>query len=95
MAGNSKDALVDMTGGVGERVAMEDYRTPEQQKDLFRILKHSKENHSLMSASIAVCCYSFVKVSVSLECTSSPIPNPNPNSNPKMFCLIYNTFKIP
>lgn len=53
VAGNAKDALVDMTGGVGERVAMEDYRTPEKRKDLFRILKHSKENHSLMSASIA------------------------------------------
>ena len=53
-AGNAKDALVDMTGGVGERVALEDYRTEEKRKDLFRILRHSKENHSLMSASIVV-----------------------------------------
>ena len=55
MAGNAKDALVDMTGGVGERIDLADYNTPEKRKDLFRILKHSKENHSLMSASIAVC----------------------------------------
>lgn len=54
IAGNSKDALVDMTGGVGERLSLADYKTAEQKTDLFRILKHSKESHSLMSASIAV-----------------------------------------
>ncbi|XP_052217041.1 calpain-5-like [Dreissena polymorpha] len=52
VAGNSKDALVDMTGGVGERLDLADFKTQEQRKDLFRILRHSKENHSLMSASI-------------------------------------------
>ena len=60
VAGNAKDALVDMTGGVGERLSLDDYKTPDQKTDLFRILKHSKENHSLMSASIAVSIGSFV-----------------------------------
>ncbi|KAK3578630.1 hypothetical protein CHS0354_002205 [Potamilus streckersoni] len=52
-AGNAKDALVDMTGGVGERVSMDEWKTEEQRTDLFRILKHSSENRSLISASIA------------------------------------------
>ena len=54
-AGNAKDALVDMTGGVGERITLAEYKTEDQRKDLFRILRHSKEDHSLMSASIQVC----------------------------------------
>lgn len=52
-SGNAKDALVDMTGGVGERISLDDYKTEAQNKELFRILKLSKENHSLMTASIA------------------------------------------
>ncbi|XP_052785082.1 calpain-5-like [Mya arenaria] len=50
--GYEKDALVDMTGGVGEDIHLTDYTTPEQMKDLFKILRQSKENHALMSASI-------------------------------------------
>ncbi|KAL4220104.1 Calpain-6 [Mactra antiquata] len=53
VGGNAKDALVDMTGGVGERVDLNDYQSAEQKKELFRILKQSKENHSLIGASIA------------------------------------------
>ena len=43
-----------MTGGAGERVALDEYRTEEKRKELFRILRDAKENHSLMSASIVV-----------------------------------------
>lgn len=56
VGGNAKDALVDMTGGVGERVDLTEYQSADQKKELFRILKQSKENHSLIGASIAVKC---------------------------------------
>ena len=46
--------MVDMTGGVGESIELEDYRTEELKKKLFKILKSSYEDRSLMSASIRV-----------------------------------------
>ncbi|KAH3806764.1 hypothetical protein DPMN_135090 [Dreissena polymorpha] len=51
--GHGKDALVDMTGGVGESLKLGDYSKPEQRKELFRILRTSKEKRALMSASIS------------------------------------------
>ena len=53
-AGKAKDGMVDMTGGVGESIELEDYRTEELKKKLFKILKSSYEDRSLMSASIRV-----------------------------------------
>ena len=55
-AGKAKDALVDMMGGVAEGVDLTEYKDKEQ-KDrdkLFKDMVESFENHSLMSASIAV-----------------------------------------
>lgn len=54
-AGKAKDGMVDMTGGVGESIELEDYRTEELKKKLFKILRSSYEDRSLMSASIRVC----------------------------------------
>ncbi|XP_045201213.2 calpain-5-like [Mercenaria mercenaria] len=50
--GFSVDALVDMTGGVGECLYMRNFETQEKRQELFRILKQSQENHSLMGSSI-------------------------------------------
>ncbi|KAH3848959.1 calpain-5-like [Dreissena polymorpha] len=50
--GSVKDALVDMTGGVGESLKIADYTTHEQRKELFRILQTSKAKNALMSAGI-------------------------------------------
>ncbi|XP_060079370.1 calpain-5-like [Ylistrum balloti] len=52
IAGKARDAMVDMTGGVGEGIELEDYRTEEDKKKLFKILRNSFDNRSLMSASI-------------------------------------------
>lgn len=51
-AGKAKDGMVDMTGGVGESLEVEDFRSEEQKKRLFKILRSSYEDKSLMSASI-------------------------------------------
>ena len=48
------DGLVDMTGGVGETIELEKFKSQSQREDLFRIIHHSKENHSLVSAAINV-----------------------------------------
>ncbi|XP_060083333.1 calpain-5-like [Ylistrum balloti] len=53
VAGLTRDALVDMSGGVGEQLDITDYKTEEEKMELFRILKQSYKNQSLMSASIA------------------------------------------
>lgn len=53
-AGKAKDGMVDMTGGVGESLEVEDFRSEEQKKRLFKILRSSYEDKSLMSASIRV-----------------------------------------
>ena len=53
--GQAKDAMVDMTGGVGEGLELKDYtKTPEDRLKLFKILRKSKEHHSLISAAIPV-----------------------------------------
>ena len=54
-AGKCRDALVDMMGGVGEGVEMEEYSKDEaKKKKLFEELEEAYENHSLMSASMSV-----------------------------------------
>ncbi|KAK3082918.1 hypothetical protein FSP39_009044 [Pinctada imbricata] len=51
--GQAKDAMVDMTGGVGEGFELADVcKSDEDKNKLFKILKKSKEHHSLISASI-------------------------------------------
>lgn len=54
VAGKAKDAMVDMTGGVAEGIEIKDYKNEEERKKLFKILRKSKENMSLISTSIAV-----------------------------------------
>lgn len=54
VAGKAKDAMVDMTGGVAEGIEIRDYKNEEERKKLFKILRKSKENMSLISTSIAV-----------------------------------------
>lgn len=54
VAGKAKDAMVDMTGGVAEGIEIKDYKNEEERKTLFKILRKSKENMSLISTSIAV-----------------------------------------
>lgn len=59
--GQAKDAMVDMTGGVGEALELRDYtKTEEDKLKLFKILRKCKEHHSLISAAIPVisknCC---------------------------------------
>lgn len=53
VAGKAKDAMVDMTGGVAEGIEIRDYKNEEERKKLFKILRKSKENMSLISTSIA------------------------------------------
>lgn len=53
VAGKAKDAMVDMTGGVAEGIEIKDYNSKEERKKLFKILRKSKEDKSLMSTSIA------------------------------------------
>ena len=55
VAGRPRDALVDITGGVGELLSLDTYKTEKQRMELFDILHESIEQRSLMSASIAVC----------------------------------------
>ncbi|KAJ8310637.1 hypothetical protein KUTeg_012502 [Tegillarca granosa] len=50
--GKARDAMVDMTGGVGEGIEIRDYRTQEEKMKLFKILNHAMDDRSLMSASI-------------------------------------------
>lgn len=53
--GQAKDAMVDMTGGVGEALELRDYtKTEEDKLKLFKILRKCKEHHSLISAAIPV-----------------------------------------
>lgn len=53
--GHARDALVNMTGGVGEDITMSDYTdSSEKKKKLFKILKSSIKDGSLISASISV-----------------------------------------
>jgi hypothetical protein len=49
--------MVDMTGGVAEGIEIKDYNAEEGRKKLFKILRKSKEDKSLMSTSIAVCVF--------------------------------------
>ncbi|XP_061194258.1 calpain-5-like [Saccostrea echinata] len=51
--GHAKDALVDMTGGVGEDITVSNYTESEEKKQkLFNILSSAISNRSLISASI-------------------------------------------
>ncbi|XP_014773741.1 calpain-5 isoform X1 [Octopus bimaculoides] len=50
--GKSRDAMVDMTGGVGESVRLSEYRSQEKKAELFKSLLYAYENKALMSASI-------------------------------------------
>lgn len=53
--GHARDALVNMTGGVGEDITMADYTDSGEKKEkLFKILKSSIKDGSLISASISV-----------------------------------------
>ncbi len=53
--GHAKEALTDMTGGVGESINLTEYRENPKQKDaLFDILEEASENHSMITASIKV-----------------------------------------
>lgn len=52
--GKARDAMVDMTGGVGEGIEIRDYRTQDEKMKLFKILNHAMDDRSLMSASITV-----------------------------------------
>ncbi|CAH1782218.1 unnamed protein product [Owenia fusiformis] len=52
--GRARDALVDMTGGVGELVELEEWTENDKKKqELFDNLDEAMENNSLVSASIA------------------------------------------
>ena len=54
--GRTRDALVDMVGGVGDMVDLDEYKKGDKDKKLklFNMLLESCEDFSLMSASIAV-----------------------------------------
>ena len=54
-AGNGKDALVDMLGGVGQSVDLKDHKDEEKTNKLFEVLLDAHENQSQMTASISVC----------------------------------------
>ena len=54
--GKSRDALVDMIGGVGEGVDLSQIRDDAEKKEkLFKEMEEAFENHSIMSVSIEVC----------------------------------------
>lgn len=50
--GKARDAMVDMTGGVGESISLNQYDTTESRQKLFDILYDAYENKALISASI-------------------------------------------
>lgn len=50
--GKARDALVDMTGGVGECFSLKDFTNETQRMELFDNLEEAMENTSLISASI-------------------------------------------
>ncbi|CAL1528622.1 unnamed protein product [Lymnaea stagnalis] len=50
-SGKSRDALVDLTGGIGEGLKMAEFRTVEGRSRLFQMLLEAKANLSLMCAS--------------------------------------------
>ncbi|KAK6963019.1 calpain-5, partial [Biomphalaria glabrata] len=52
VAGKARDAMVDMTGGIGEGLEMADFRTEQLKDRLFELLHQAKSNLSLMCASI-------------------------------------------
>ena len=52
--GHARDALVNMTGGVGEDISVADYTESEKRKKLFQILNSAIEDRALISASISV-----------------------------------------
>nr|XP_022342765.1 calpain-5-like [Crassostrea virginica] len=52
--GHARDALVNMTGGVGEDISVADYtESEEKRKKLFQILNSAIEDRALISASIS------------------------------------------
>ncbi|PVD18345.1 hypothetical protein C0Q70_20894 [Pomacea canaliculata] len=51
-AGKARDAMVDMTGGVGEGLEIADFRSQDQRMRLFSILYKAKANQSLMCSAI-------------------------------------------
>ncbi|KAK7090412.1 calpain-5-like [Littorina saxatilis] len=51
-AGKARDAMVDMTGGVGEGLEIADFRSQDQRMRLFTILHKAKGHDALMSAAI-------------------------------------------
>ena len=52
--GKARDAMVDMTGGVGESISLNQYESAESRQKLFEILHDAYENKALISASIMV-----------------------------------------
>lgn len=59
--GKARDAMVDMTGGVGESISLNQYDTTESRQKLFDILYDAYENKALISASIMVSAGNVVK----------------------------------
>lgn len=53
--------MVDMTGGVGESISLNQYDTTESRQKLFDILYDAYENKALISASIMVSAGNVVK----------------------------------
>ncbi|CAG5128776.1 unnamed protein product, partial [Candidula unifasciata] len=51
-AGKARDAMVDMTGGVGEGLEVAEFRTEQSKDKLFEILHKAKSKMSLMCANI-------------------------------------------
>ena len=63
--GHARDALVNMTGGVGEDISVADYtESEEKRKKLFQILNSAIEDRALISASISVKNCHTVKLSI-------------------------------
>lgn len=51
-AGKARDAMVDMTGGVGEGLEVAEFQSQDQRMRLFNILHKAKSNDALMCAAI-------------------------------------------
>ncbi|XP_048247268.1 calpain-5-like [Haliotis rufescens] len=65
-AGKARDAMVDMTGGVGEGLDVSDYRSEDKRMRLFDILLKAMDHRSLMSASIVAKSAAEMEVKLSI-----------------------------
>ena len=63
-AGKARDAMVDMTGGVGEGLDVADFPTGEKRDKLFNIIHKANAKMSLMAASIQVCSLGFILIDI-------------------------------